>query len=344
MKKQLLTVMLFAGVMATSAQVLTGTTTIVSDFENVTLTSDHNKVYNDSTGGGGFTSGNGYFPSKWDTAYGGYWSSGWAASAVYDSATAGYTNLYGCAAYKGCNNSNKFAVGFWSPYGTLTMKMTDSLLGKTVKGMYICNSTYAYKSIKKGDSFEHAFTAKNKDWFKLTIKNYFSGVLAGDSSEVYLADFRYADTTQNYILNNWYWIDLSVLGNTDSLIFSMSSTQNGMYGMNTPAFFCIDNLTLNTQRDTLDVTGIKNYIAANDLNVYPNPAVTETEIAYTTSTSSPVDLKVVDLLGNEIIAQRARTSIGLNKFRIDISYLPTGVYYITLNVDNKMLTKKLIKQ
>ena len=173
MKKQVLALMLFTGVMATSAQVLTGTTSIVSDFENVTLTSNHNKVYNDSTGGGGFTSGNGYFSSQWDTAYGGFWSSGWAVSAVYDSTTAGAANLYGCAAYKGYNNSNKFAICSW--YGKLSIKLTDSLLGKTVNGMFICNSTYAYKSIKKGDSFNPAFTAKNKDWFKLTIKNYFAG-------------------------------------------------------------------------------------------------------------------------------------------------------------------------
>ena len=341
MKKQLLAIMLFTGVMVVSAQVPTGTTTIVSDFENVTLTSKGHKVYNDSTGGGGFTSGNAYFPSQWDTSYGGYWSSGWAASAIHDSSTAGSANLYGCKAYKGYNNSNNFAVG--SAYGNLVMKMTDSLIGKKVVGMYICNSTYAYKSMKKGDSFEPAFTAKNKDWFKLTIKPYFKGVLLNDSSEVYLADFRYADTTQNYILDSWYWIDLSVLGNTDSLSFSMSSSQTGAYGMNTPAYFCIDNLTLNTERDTLE-TGIKKYLSVNDLQVYPNPAVNETEIVYNINAAAPVSMKVIDLLENEIISQRAGAAAGLNKFRIDVSYLPAGVYYVTLNVGNSLLTKKLIKQ
>ena len=134
MKKQLLTIALFTGVLTTSAQVNTGTTTIVCDFENVTLTSNHQTVYNDSTGGGGFKSGNAFFPSQWDNTYG-IWSSGWACSAVYDSSTAGYTNLYGSAAYKGYNNSAKFAVG--TTFGPLTLRMEDSLVGKTVKGMYI---------------------------------------------------------------------------------------------------------------------------------------------------------------------------------------------------------------
>ena len=339
MKKQLLSIALFAGVLTLSAQVTT--TTQISDFESVVLTSNHHTIYNDSTGGGGFTSGNAYFPSQWDTSYGGYWSSGWAASSVLDSTNA-YPNLYGCAAYKGYNNSTKYAVGTTS--GSLIMRMTDSLIGKTVTGMYICNSTYAYKSMKNGDSYESAFTAHNKDWFKLTVKKYYGGVITNDSAEVYLADFRYADTTQNYILQNWMWVNFSTLRNVDSLAFFLSSSQTGSFGMNTPAFFCIDNVTLSTYRDTTDIAGVKNYLLENNLQVYPNPAVTETEIVYNTTNSTPVNMKLIDLLGNELITQRAQSFVGLNKFKIDVSALPAGVYYITLNAGNNLLTQKLIKQ
>ena len=228
--------------------------------------------------------------------------------------------------------------------GNLTIRLTDSLIGKTVMGVYVCNSTYAYKSIKNGDSFgDTAFSAKNKDWFKLTIRNYHGGVLSADSAEVYLADFRYADTTQNYILKTWMWVDLTSLGNTDSLAFFLHSTENNSFGMLTPAFFCIDNLTLSTHLDTTGL-GIKNYSSMNDLNVYPNPTLSETEVLYSTTTPLPVNMKLVDLLGNEILSQRAQSFAGVNKFKIDVSYLPAGVYYITLNAGNNLLTKKLIKQ
>jgi len=339
MKKQLLAIALFAGVLTTTAQVNTGTTTQISNFEGVTLTSTHNTVYNDSTGGGGFKSGNAYFPSQWDTSYGGYWSTGWACSSVNDTITHDYHNLYGCAAYNGYNHSNKYAVG--TTAGTLTLRMTDSLIGKTVMGMYICNNTYAYNGIKHGDGLSPAFSAANKDWFKLTVKKYFKGNLSNDSSQIYLADFRYADTTQNYILKTWIWVGLSSLGNVDSLSFALSSTKNNSFGMTTPAFFCIDNLTLNTNRDTLE-TGIKNYFSENSLNLYPNPAVTETEIVYNTIASVPVNM--IDLLGNELLSQKAQSFSGLNKFKIEISTLPAGIYYVTLNAGNNFLTKKLIKQ
>ena len=343
MKKLLLSIAMLSSALTASAQT---PTTQTSTFEDVTLPNYHNKVYNDSTGGGGFTSRNAYFPTQWDTSYGGYWASGWAASAFHDStplSSTDYTNIYGCAAYWGYANSNTFAIGTTGG-GSLTLKLTDSLLGKTVSGMYVCNSTYAYNSMKYGDSYEPVFTAHNKDWFKLTIRNYHGGVMALDSAEVYLADFRYADTTQNYIVKSWMWVNLSSLGNTDSLAFFLSSSQNGMYGMNTPAFFCIDNLELSTYLDTTGL-GIKSYSSSvNDLNVYPNPTIDATEIVYNTTTSVPVNMKLVELLGNAIVSQRAQSFAGVNKFKIDVSYLPAGVYYVTLNAGNNILTRKLIKQ
>src|SRR6185312_6208417 len=219
------------------------------------------------------------------------------------------------------------------------------LIGKTISGLYICNSTYAYKSMKNGDAFENAFTAQNQDWFKLTVKKYFGGVLSTNTAEVYLADFRYSDTTQNYILKNWMWVNFSSLGNVDSLAFYLSSSQTDAYGgIKTPSFFCIDNVTLSTYRDTTEIAGIKKYSLASNLAVYPNPAVNETEVVYNTTASVPVDMKLIDLLGNEIIEQRAQSFAGLNKFKIDVSVLPAGVYYVTLKTGNDLLTKKLIKQ
>jgi hypothetical protein len=339
--KKTITTMLAISLLTAKAQVNTGTTTIVCNFENVNLTSNHNTVYNDSTGGGGFASGNAYFPCHWDTSYGGYWSTGWACSSVNDTVTPGYPNLYGCEAYKGYNNSAKYAVG--TTAGTLTLRMTDSLLGKTVLGMYVCNSTYAYNSMKNGDFFSPAFSAQNHDWFKLTVKKYFAGNLGSDSSEIYLADFRYSDTTQNYILKNWQWVGLSSLGRVDSLVFTLHSTQNSAYGMNTPAFFCMDNLTLNTNYNTLE-TGIKNYFVENSLTVFPNPAVNEAEIVYSTNTSVAVHMQVTDILGNEVTEQKAQSFSGINKFKIDVSNYNVGIYFVRLRAGNNYLTQKLIKQ
>src|ERR1700739_649884 len=112
MKKLILSITMLSGALIASAQT---PTTHTCTFEDVTnLPNYHNMVYNDSTGGGGFTSGNAYFPTQWDPTYE-YGSGRWAASAYHDSMpikdSTDYTNLYGCAASLGYGNSNTFAVG-----------------------------------------------------------------------------------------------------------------------------------------------------------------------------------------------------------------------------------------
>ncbi|MBC7451396.1 MAG: DUF4465 domain-containing protein, partial [Cytophagales bacterium] len=42
-------------------------------------------------------------------------------------------------------------------------------------------------------------------------------------------------------LNTWRWIDLRSLGVVDSLVFTFTSSDVGMYGMNTPAYVAIDH-------------------------------------------------------------------------------------------------------
>ena len=60
--------------------------------------------------------------------------------------------------------------------------------------------------------------------------------------DFYLADYRYADSSQDYIISAWEYIDLSSLGSVDELSFSLSSSDNGSFGMNTPNYFAIDNI------------------------------------------------------------------------------------------------------
>lgn len=339
MKKQLVTILLGALTAVSVAQA-----SYVSDIENLGLSGG--QVYNGSSGGSGFQGSHVFFPTVWDTAWGGFWSSGWAASAVYDSSTAGFTNLYGCIAYKGYNNSNTFAVG--GIFGDLKIKLTDSLVGKTVSGFYVCNSTYAYKSIKYGDGFAKAFgdttgtgcgcmQGTYPDWFKLTVKKYFGGALQQDSVEVYLADYRFANSAQDYILKNWTWINLSALGSVDSLWFGLRSSDNGSFGMNTPAYFCLDNLTL------LNVTGIGEHDPAEGLAVWPNPASNEAELAFTIQAGGPAYVQLVDALGRAAFSEYVNASVGLNKVRISLAGLANGVYYIHVRLEGQSMIKKLIK-
>lgn len=107
-----------------------------------------------------------------------------------------------------------------------------------VSEMYVTNSTYAYLSMKNGDSFAKKFA--DGDWFKLEI--YGKDLNDNDTQavELYLADFRSGKTE---MLETWKKVDLKPLGVVKSIHFNLSSTDNGEYGMNTPSYFCVDGIT-----------------------------------------------------------------------------------------------------
>ena len=107
------------------------------------------------------------------------------------------------------------------------------------KGMWVTNSTYAYLSIKDGDSMAKKFVAG--DWFKLTITGYTSSKAEIGSIDFYLADFRDGKSIN---INTWQWVDLSSLNNASYIEFSMASTDNNSWGMLTHSYFCIDGITL----------------------------------------------------------------------------------------------------
>ena len=81
------------------------------------------------------------------------------------------------------------------------------------------------------------------DWFRLTLSAVDSTSLStGSPIEVYLADFR---DGKSDVLQNWQSVDLSPLGTSVREIrFSFSSSDNHpTYGMNTPSYAALDDLS-----------------------------------------------------------------------------------------------------
>ena len=81
-------------------------------------------------------------------------------------------------------------------------------------------------------------------WQTIDGKKYYykeDGTQTG-TADIYLADFR---DGKSYICAAWTKVDLSALGTFNKVAFTISSSDVGDYGMNTPAYFCIDDVTFN---------------------------------------------------------------------------------------------------
>ncbi len=111
-----------------------------------------------------------------------------------------------------------------------------------IAGMYVTNTYYNYLSLLIGDGFARPFI--KGDWFLLTAYAYDAMGQYSGTTEFYLADYRSENPDDHYIIDDWRWFDLSSLGQVTSLEFVLTSSDNAVYGMNTPSYFCMDKLTL----------------------------------------------------------------------------------------------------
>ena len=202
-------------------------TTYTIDFEDVSLPS---KGYLDSIQGGLISKG-----FTFENSYLGYFSNGFAVSNIVNVDTAGFKNMYATYAGSGASSSNNYLLA--TNNAGIKLPSTAQLLS-----IEITNSTYAALSMKNGDSFAKKFSGKDKDFFKVWVKGYAAGKVK-DSLEVYLANFQFADSTQNFIQKEWKIVDLSKFVSIDSLNFYLESSDNNIQsGMNTPSYFTVDNI------------------------------------------------------------------------------------------------------
>ncbi len=212
-----------------------------ADFEDLSLAP--NSFESGAHLSGSFVS-NGYSFNNSYVDYGGGFTSwgGFAYSNIVDKTTKGFGNQYASIAGGGASNSTNYGVVYDSGSGGYGINPTITFPSGVTKlsGVSVTNTTYDYFSMLDGDMFAKKF--EYGDWFKLTATGLYGSNITSTAS-FYLADFRSTNTTDHYILSDWKWFDLSSLGSITSVQFSLSSSDSGEWGMNTPAYFAIDNVT-----------------------------------------------------------------------------------------------------
>jgi hypothetical protein len=194
-----------------------------------------------------FVSRGATFNNRFDTAFGGNWA-GWSYSNVVNTTTAGFGNQY--AAYNlaggGGDASAQYAVAFEDFFTPVTPAIRLPA-GTRPASVRITNSTYAALSMRDGDSFAKKFggtTGNDPDFFRLTIRGFDALDILTGTVEFFLADYRFANNSLDFIVSQWTTVNLAPLGSAVRITFDLDSTDNGQFGMNTPAYFALDNLAV----------------------------------------------------------------------------------------------------
>jgi hypothetical protein len=179
-----------------------------------------------------------------DDGWGGTSWGGFTYSDVNDTVTEGYLNQF--AAYgtgKDYSGSGVYGIGYIDSYNSITPTVSFAS-AVAVNGFYVNNTTYTALSMINGYYSAKQFTTG--DWFKLSIEGFNSGAVSQGTVDFYLADFSgYTEGANraDYMVTDWTWVDLTGLGaDISSVKFSLSSSDTGAWGMNTPSYFAIDNV------------------------------------------------------------------------------------------------------
>ncbi len=321
---------------------LNAQTGIVETFDTFTL-SPNSYYQNNSSDNWEGNINQTIFEYGWNTSFGGYWESGSAYTNVQDTTTGDFSNLYGASTYSAHSGSNYATI---QNNSIIKIKYNDAI----VQGFYITNTTFAYKSIKNGDSFARKFgdtTGTNSggmyaqgeypDWFSLTINGYQNGVFT-NTMVVYLADYRATGTANDYVLNTWQYVNCNSLNTVDSISFTLNSSDVGQFGMNTPAFFAIDDF------DIAITTSVNELQSVSIITTYPNPVNNNLTLNFTSKTNDEYKLEITNVNGDVVFETKAQLQIGKNNTIINTSNFDAGIYFVKLINGSQIKNTKFIKQ
>lgn len=332
MKKTITLLALALSFATTKAQ----TATVTIDLESFTLAA--NSAYS-NTNSVPFGTYSVSFQYKWHSSFS-YWSGGFSYTNKYDSAAivTSTPGLYGVKPLKGYNNSNIYMIA--QDQGIINLSAPST----TVEGFYMTNSTYAYKAMRHGDSFARKFgdttgtgsgttipQGSYPDYFKVTAKGYDNGSLKNDSVVFYLADYRFANNSQDYIINNWQWVNTSTLGEVDSLKFFMYTSDVGAFGPNTPLFFGMDNFTVK-----YSTASVNELSALNNAKLYPNPIISD--LIIDNPGKNELQVALTGMNGSVIREDTINTSV-----KWDLTDLPSGIYLVKVSNGTNSQVRKFIK-
>lgn len=284
----------------------------VADFENYDLSQD---TFINNSGDVRFASGELEFANTYDMNYD-FWT-GWAISSMRDTVTPGFNNQFSAITGSGYE-SDAYAVGYAAQPNVISFAPDHT--GEVISGMYVTNSTYAYLSMRDGDSFAKKFggaTGQDPDFFKMTFRALEDGIVGQDSVEFYLADFRSDNADDDYIIDEWTFVSLFGLGDLDSLQITLSSSDVGQFGMNTPAYFCVDDIVTDRLSSAIEL----NTITAN---LYPNPV--ENQLNVDVESASAVSYRISNGSGQIVRSGKSRFA----NLVIDTHLLEAGQYWLTI--------------
>lgn len=153
-------------------------------------------------------------------------------------------NVFGCVANGGLAGvGSPYAIGYFSDWVTESQGYSSNIILFDQEYfpmyIYVCQNSNTMQAIAHGGVFNANVFTEN-DTLALIIGGLNNSLEETETLTYYLA----VDGEMN---DGWVKVPLTAIGKTAGLSFRMSTTDMGEWGANTPMYFAIDGLTVNTE-------------------------------------------------------------------------------------------------
>lgn len=257
--------------------------------------------------------------------------SGFEISNVSDASYNDYSHPLAAQPLEGANGTENYAVAFVpvdfmgpDPAATIPVEVKFSNVPENYKlsSISVANQLIAY------DYMQQNFAA-NEFYMHLIVRMYDEQMEMIDSVIFPLADYT---GSTGYILEDWEAIDFSEIEeNIAMLTFDLVGNDMGQYGLNTPAYFALDEIVFSEIEEEEDPISVHE-LDANIVKMYPNPTSD-----YLYFSEEVYHVTVVNAIGQVMIEMESTKELSLKE-------LKAGIYYIHFNLDNGKTVKRSISK
>lgn len=253
--------------------------------------------------------------------------SNWGTMNPYTSSTATYT----------CTKGTPGITGSTVAYIKLVSKSVTGM--GVVPGLAVCGVLNSDKTYDSGFSFNYRPTSLNGSWQYMGSGSdigYIKVLLTRVNPTTLLTETVGSGTFNlSGMVMSWTAFSIPITYVTPDLpdhcqiILSSSGT--------TPvanSYLYVDNLNF-----TLPLK--LNEFSFKDISIYPNPSNNSVFIDYTKITNKVESIDVFDLIGKKVISEKPNDN-QLNK--LDVEFLPNGIYLFKIKTDTGDVIEKFIKE
>ena len=79
-----------------------------------------------------------------------------------------------------------------------------------------------------------------------------------------------------------------------------------------------------------------------DLSVFPNPAYDKINLKFSSSEKRKIEIGIFNQIGKAVRENLEYSAAGNDTYSIDVSDLSPGIYFVHLNIDDKIISRKIV--